>query len=119
MKFGRRHDAGADLGARTVEDRLAGPVDPPADRGSGTYRVAVVRLGGDDAPAHWGPAYNAAFAELVAHVRDVPVGDVDLFAEAQRGAGRCIAEHGDGWVAWVERLRASPSGDCGEWEKVA
>jgi hypothetical protein len=92
-RFGRRGAADEIFdGQRVQEETLAGPIAPPEDRSGGLYRIAVAwHADGhpSSVPAHWGPAYNEAFAEMVAHVRGVPIGDVDLLAEALTGAERC------------------------------
>jgi hypothetical protein len=127
MRFGRRSSAEisgeleAESGGRAQAETLAAPVAAPAERSSGLYRVAEAwHAEGhpSSVPAHVGPAFNEAFAETVAHVKGVAVGDVDLLAEAQLAAERRRAELGEGWVVWVERLRQNVAGDAGEWERV-
>lgn len=93
----------------------------PADtivRAQGTYRIAVAHTdpGHPNAtPAHWGPAYNAAFADTIAHVKGISAGQVDLLEEAKASLDRCREEH-PGHDVWVERL-VSRGGDS-EWERV-
>jgi hypothetical protein len=127
-RFGRRSSAEisgeleVESGNRVEAETLAGPVAAPEDRSGGLFRVAEAwHLEGhpSSVPAHVGPAYNEAFAETVAHVKGIAVGDVDLLAEAQLAAERRRAEVGEGWVVWVERLRQNAAGDAGEWERVS
>lgn len=84
---------------------------------SGTYRVAVAHTDPEHTcseRSHWGPAYDAGYAETTSHVREVPVETVDLLHEALRGAARARDEYSgmDGWEIWVEKL-----GSDG-WERV-
>lgn len=99
--------------------RAPEPLAPESVIGpQGTYRVAVAHTDPEHpsaAKSHWGPAYNAMYAEMSSHILDVPVQSVDLLQEAEKGAGRARDEYSgmDGWEVWVERL----VGD--EWERVA
>lgn len=91
----------------------------PVIRDQGTYRVAVSHTQDghpESRPAHWGPAYNESFREVLAHATDVQPHEVDLLAEARKGADRAQAEHGDDYAVWVERL-VDRDGH-GEWERV-
>jgi hypothetical protein len=126
-RFGRRSavevsgDEELEAGQRAPEEALAGPVAAPEERSGGLYRIAEAWHSDghpSSVPAHWGPAYNEAFADTVAHVRGVNIGSVDLLAEARQGAERRRAELGEGWLVWVERLRVNAAGDAGEWERV-
>lgn len=89
----------------------------PAGRADDTYRVAVAHTEADhpsSSTAHWGPAYDSAYADVAGHVKGIPAAAVDLLAEALTGAARARDEYSgmDGYEVWVERLTD------GEWERV-
>jgi hypothetical protein len=78
-----------------------------------TYRVAVAHT--DDshpssATFHYGPAISDQFADIVAHVRGVAPGEVDLLAEARELADRARQEYpeSDGWAVSVEAIVPHP-----------
>jgi glycine cleavage system aminomethyltransferase T len=109
VRFRRTHEATA---GATVEAE-------PSGRSTGTYRVAVAHTDPEHpsaAVSHWGPAYNAAYAEMVSHILQVPVESVDLLEEAAKGAARARDDYSGmhGWEVWVETLN-----DDGTWERVA
>jgi hypothetical protein len=115
-RFGRRRKTEA---ATHTEAQASVEADPVI-RAQGTYRIAVSHADtshAEAAPAHWGPAYNAAFGETLAHLKGVSVSSVDLLEEAQKAADRCREAHGDEYEVWVERL-ITRDGES-EWEKVA
>jgi hypothetical protein len=77
--------------------------------GSATIRVAV-RHTDDDHPSsatfHYGPAFNEAFADVVAHVQGVAPGEVDLHEEALKTAERAREEYpeSEGWEVSLEAI---------------
>lgn len=81
-----------------------------------TYRVAV-RHTDDDHPAsttfHFGPAINDQMADIIAHVRGVSPGDIDLLGEAQEVADRARQEfpEEDGWEVSLEAIVPHPDED--------
>jgi hypothetical protein len=90
----------------------------PSSNSSGTFRIAIAHTDPDHpsaAAAHWGPAYNAAYAEMAAHILGVPADSVDLLGEALRAAAKVRDDYrgADGWEVWIERLS-----DDGQWERV-
>lgn len=95
-----------------------------AKGGGVTFRVAVDHP--DDnhdvlpVTAHYGPAYDAAYANVVAEVKDVPAGDVDLLEEARKGAERARRDYpeSDGYVVSIEALVPSDDGEAASWRKV-
>jgi hypothetical protein len=81
-----------------------------------TYRVAVCHTD-DDHPSsvtfHYGPAINDQMADIIAHVRGVAPGDIDLLEEAREVADRALVEYpeSDGWAVSIEAIVPHPDED--------
>jgi hypothetical protein len=77
--------------------------------GSSTIRVAVKHTDPDhdsSATFHYGPAFNEAMADVIAHVQGCAPGDVDLLEEAKKTAGRARMEYpeSEGWEVSIEAV---------------
>lgn len=95
---------------------LAADLQPAG--GGVTYRVAIAHTDSDhpsSATFWYGPAFNEQMAELVAHVRGVAPGEVDLLAEARTAMERARQEYpeADGWQVSLEAVvpHADPEQD--------
>jgi hypothetical protein len=81
-----------------------------------TYRVAVCHTD-DDHPSsvtfHFGPAINDQMAAVIAHVRGVAPGEIDLLAEVREVADRARQEYpeSDGWAVSIEAIVPHPDED--------
>jgi hypothetical protein len=87
--------------------------DVQAAGGGVTYRVAVAHADPghpSSATFHYGPAVNDQLSDVIAHVRGVPSGDVDLLEEARAVADRARSEYpeSDGWVVTIEAVVPHP-----------
>jgi hypothetical protein len=87
--------------------RLAEPV---------TYRVAVRHTDSDHRRrprSTSGPAINDQMADIIAHVRGVAPGEIDLLEEAQEVADRARQEYPeeDGWEVSIEAIVPHPDED--------
>lgn len=77
--------------------------------GSRTIRVAVAHTDEDHPSSvafHYGPAFNDQMADVIAHVRGVSSGEVDLHEEALDTLERARQEYpaDEGWEAWLEAI---------------
>lgn len=87
-----------------------------AGGGVNTIRVAVRHTDPNhhsSATFHYGPALNEGFADLVAHVRGVSPGEVDLLEEAYIVMDKARAEYpeADGWEVTLEAIVPHPDED--------
>jgi hypothetical protein len=81
-----------------------------------TYRVAVNHTDEDHPSStvfHYGPAINDQMADVIAHVRGVAPGEVDLLEEAREVADRARLEYpeSDGWAVSIEAIVPHPDED--------
>lgn len=77
--------------------------------GATTIRVAVRHTDSnhqDSATFHYGPAFNDQMADVIAHVRGVAPGDVDLLEEAKKTADKAEQEYppSEGWEITLEAI---------------
>jgi len=77
--------------------------------GASTIRVAVRHTDSDhqdSATFHYGPAFNDQMAEVIAHVRGIAQGDVDLLEEAKKAAEKAELEYppSEGWEVTLEAI---------------
>src|SRR3954454_15209264 len=81
-----------------------------------TYRVAVAHTDEDHPSSttfHYGPAINDQLADVIAHVRGVAPGDIDLLEEAREVLDRALVEYpeSDGWAVSIEAIVPHPDED--------
>lgn len=81
--------------------------------GGSLFRVAVRHTDPDhhsSATFHWGPAFDENLAGVIAHVKGVAPGDVDLLEEAKTAADRAAEEYpeSDGWEVSIEAIVPHP-----------
>lgn len=105
--------------------RASAVLQATVDRSGGaTFRVVIDHQDADHdvlpVAAHYGPSYNAGWAETVAQVKGVPVADIDLLEEARTGAQRAHAEYpaDAGYLVAIETLVPADDGETAKWRRV-
>jgi hypothetical protein len=81
--------------------------------GGASFRVAVRHTDPDhdsSATFHWGPAFDSNMSAVIAHVKGVAPGEVDLLEEAKTAAARAAEEYpeSDGWEVSIEAIVPHP-----------